>query len=82
MSVSVCQTKMHFDTEFEAQRAAAIAEDKYGEEMMPYQCNWHWHLTHANPDKRRGFGHRYRKCDDCGELYKIGKKKHRCPTDE
>lgn len=83
MSYSVCQTKAHFDIEFEAQRAAAIAEHEYGDEMMAYQCGRHWHITHVDPDKRRGAGHRFEKCEQCGELYKRfakkGKtKKHVC----
>ena len=83
MKYTVCQTKVHFDTEFEAERAASITSSNYGSEMMSYQCGPHWHITHVNPDERQGAGYRFKKCEDCGEIYKKTKRfKHRCEEKE
>ena len=64
-----CETKKHYDTEFEAQRAAAITEDYLKAEMVPYQCGPHWHITHKDPSKRRGYGMYYR-CPHCKQIIK------------
>lgn len=51
-NVEVCSRKATYDTEFEAERAAAIKEHRYGEEMVPYRCGKHYHLTHKQVSKR------------------------------
>ena len=77
---TVCQTKRHFDSEFEAVIAASRIEEKYGEEMVPYRC-WplgHWHLTHKDRNLRRGVGKAFEKCNDCGMILKRSKmEKHK-----
>lgn len=77
--VSVCQTKRHFDTEFEATLYANKVELHYGEAMMPYKCGPHWHITHADPAKSRGVGHKYWRCPKCKQIMKQEKAaKHKC----
>lgn len=62
---SVCETKKHFDTQFEAEVNAAKAEWKFGEEFEAYACGSHWHITHSNREQRRGVGSRFWKCRRC-----------------
>lgn len=45
--MSVCDRKKLYDTEFEANRAAAITETRWGEAMMSYPCGKHWHIAHV-----------------------------------
>lgn len=79
MTVTVCQSKKFFDTEWEAQLAATRAEFKFGDEMKPYSCGAHWHITHADPELRRGAGHKFTKCRRCREIVKQSKiSKHKC----
>jgi hypothetical protein len=40
--------------------------------MIPYPCGRHFHITHKDPDKRRGFGMYYR-CPHCKQIIKRGK---------
>lgn len=80
---TVCQTKVHFDTEFEAERAVAIAEYRFGDELISYACGRHWHITHKDLDRRQGFGHRFKKCENCGEVVKRSEMhKHKCVTED
>ena len=78
--LSVCDTKIFYDTEWEATLAAGRTEDKFGEEMEPYQCGSHWHITHKNPDHRKGVGgSKFTKCRNCGEVMKrFMLDKHKC----
>lgn len=69
-----CETKKFYDTEFEAEIAASKTEGVTGEEMIPYPCGRHFHITHKDPDKRRGFG-MYWRCPYCKQLIKRGKRK-------
>lgn len=46
---TVCQTKKFYDTEFEANRAAAIAEYNLKQEFRAYRCHTHYHICHSNP---------------------------------
>lgn len=74
-TLTVCDTKKLYDTEFEAVIAAQKLEDKFGEEMVPYKC-WphaHYHLTHKNRKARRGVGKAFIKCEDCGRIMKRSK---------
>lgn len=69
---TVCRSKVHYDSRFEAELGALESEDKFGEEMVPYQC-WpmgHWHITHKDKSKRRGLGHAFVQCDTCGKVVK------------
>lgn len=76
---SVCSAKQHFDTEFEATRAAAIASYKYREEYIVYPCNNHWHLSHEDPHKR---GRSIVMCHTCGEPVKRSRlKQHKCEVE-
>lgn len=83
MSMSVCDSKVFYDTEFEATRAAVKTEFAIGEAMEPYLCpgSRHWHITHSDKSQRRGAGHRYAKCPDCGQImkkYKMEQHIERC----
>jgi hypothetical protein len=65
--MSPCDTKVLYDTEFEAEVAAA----KHRTAMEVYKCGTHYHLTHADPTKRIGHGNpdRYRRCPHCKLIY-------------
>lgn len=72
-----CDTKKFYDTEFEAEIAAAKFEGVTGAMMVPYKCGRHFHITHADPDQRRGYGI-YWRCPRCKQIIKRGKiKSHR-----
>lgn len=77
--ITVCKTKVHYDTEFEATLGANKAEYKYGEEFVPYQCGPHWHITHKDRSKSIGTGKFYARCPNCHVIMKRSKvKKHKC----
>lgn len=77
--MTVCETKQHYDTEFEATVQAARASYEHGDEYEPYQCGKHWHITHTDLTKRRGYGHSAWRCPKCKQLMKQTKaKEHRC----
>lgn len=84
MKLTVCDTKTLYDTEFEAIIAAAKKSYRFDQEMVPYACYGHggvskphWHLTHIHPHERSGSGKGYKKCINCGELFKRGAT-HQC----
>lgn len=59
-----CKGKKHYDTEFEAERAASKTSWFIGDEMLHYACGRHWHI--ANRDKaKRGQHPKYRSCQPC-----------------
>lgn len=75
----VCDRKILYDTEFEAQAAAYKYESKTGDEMKPYRCpgTSHYHITHKDRSKQTGIGGRYMKCPTCGIIRKKkGSNKH------
>ena len=74
MEQSICKTKVHFDTEFEAERGASFAEWRYGKEYTTYKCGPHYHITSKNPEERRGFGNNSFRCKFCGQIIKKRKK--------
>lgn len=77
--ITICETKRHFDTEFEATINAAKVTGSVGEEMVPYQCSNHWHIAHSDPQKRRGVGHNYWRCPKCKRIERRkNAKKHKC----
>lgn len=81
--LTVCQTKKHFDTEFEAQHYANKVEYRFKEEMMAYPCNNHWHITHVDPSLRRGAGHEHWRCPKCKSIMKQSSAaKHKCSIKE
>jgi hypothetical protein len=81
--MNVCETKVRHESEFEANRAAAIAEHKWGEEMESYQCGNHWHITHTDLNQRRGTGHFYKRCPHCKSIFNLKQyQKHHCPVKE
>lgn len=63
----VCNSKVFYDGEFAAQRAAAITEHKWGEEMTHYQCGSHWHIAHKKQEERNRFPRREKNdwCEVC-----------------
>lgn len=70
----VCDSKVLYDTEFEAQRGAAIHKD----EMYHYRCpgTLHYHISHVDRSKRLGHGSNFR-CPKCGVYRaKKGASKH------
>lgn len=78
--LTVCDTKIFYDTEFEAKIAAA--KNRY-DEMVEYPCGTHWHITHANPDKRRGAGKKHFRCPHCKGIFKRTREPfHSCPEKE
>lgn len=77
-SFTVCQSKRHLDTEFEAVIFATKIGYKFGEEMEPYPCGGHWHITHIAPTKRRGFGEGYKRCPHCKKILKCNNVDHKC----
>lgn len=66
--VSICNTKVFYDTEFEATIAAA----KHDTLMEPYKCGTcsGYHLTHRFPAQRRGYGSRAKRCPNCKQLFR------------
>lgn len=74
-----CDTKKFYDTEFEANVHAAKTSGFTGHEMVPYRCGTHWHITHADPKKSRGVGHRHWRCPRCKQITKRRNAyKHKC----
>lgn len=69
--ITVCDTKVMYDTHFEAELALARSEYMSGSEMEIYECGRHFHLTTKDRSKRRGVGHKYFKCE-CGKIVKVG----------
>jgi hypothetical protein len=47
-----CNYKQLYDTEFEAQRAAAKMERRVEEQFHHYPCGNHWHIAHTDPTLR------------------------------
>lgn len=89
MTLTTCDTKAFYDTEFEAEVAKARVEDKFNQEMMIYRCRgagvraFHYHLSHVNKEERRGAGHNHWRCPRCKMIIKRAKQaKHRgvCPA--
>lgn len=74
MGYSTCQTKKHFDSEYEAQRGAAIAEFDIGQEMTWYKCTPipHWHIAHKHKKHQTGYGRHsiFKRCYDCRQIVK------------
>lgn len=58
MSIFHCPKpkKRWYDTEFEATRAAAIAEFDLRSQMNAYRCGNHWHITNRIRKYRTGLG--------------------------
>lgn len=88
MQLRVCDTKILYDTEFEAEIAARKTEHRYGTQMHHYSCfgaggNYrpHWHVAHSRRSSRRGAGKGYIKCPVCYLLMKntpVKIRNHRC----
>lgn len=72
----VCDSKVFFDTEFEAE--LFLAKMVKGEDMKVYQCGLHFHITMKEKEKRRGHGANIAWCDH-GKHYvpKRGFSKHK-----
>lgn len=64
--MTVCDTKILYDTEFEAQLAVA----KHVDEMTYYRCpgTRHYHLTHKRKQERLGHGKTGVKCPECNRI--------------
>lgn len=74
---TVCDTKVLYDTEFEAEIACA----RHSDDMKPYRCpnTGHYHITHIRKEERLGAGHGHSICDTCKLIYRTAKK-HACPS--
>lgn len=73
MSQTVCKTKKFYDTEFEADRAAAIAEYNLKQGFKSYRCvqGKHYHICHSDPQQWS------KRCPHCKQLTGYGKV-HKC----
>lgn len=71
MSQTVCKTKKFYDIEFEADRAAAIAEYKFKQAFKSYRCHNHYHICHVKPEEWS------KRCPHCKQLTGYGKV-HKC----
>lgn len=65
-----CDIKVLYDTEFEAEIAAAKMGYKLGVEMVSYRCpnTSHWHIANADPElrsRRRTVNRTYCEACDC-----------------
>ncbi len=77
--ITTCDTKKFYDTEFEATVFAAKTSWHSGSEFIPYKCGRHWHITHADPTKRRGVGRKYWRCPKCKRIEKNkNARNHKC----
>lgn len=47
-----CDVKVLYDTEFEAERAASIAEHEFKSEMTWYRCGRHYHIANKRKKNR------------------------------
>lgn len=84
----VCDTKVLYDTEYEAEIAARKAEHNYNSPMHHYSCYGsggvsipHYHIAHDYKEHRRGAGKGYIKCPSCYLLMKDKPdviRRHRC----
>jgi len=73
--MNVCDSKVMYDTEFEATLAAARKDW----DAVPYQCKGtkHWHIAHKNKSERMGYGYKMMKCPKCGDIVRRkGASKH------
>lgn len=63
----ICDSKVLYDTEFEAIVRAAKRTKQWGEEMMPYPCGTHWHIAHKDKTLRNKHIRILKDyCEDCG----------------
>ena len=78
--MNVCDTKVMYDSEIEADIAAAHSNS----EMESYECGdkyKHWHLTHKKKEERLGHGRgaKYGKCRYCKRIMKrVNLPRHNC----
>ena len=63
---SVCDTKVLFDTLWEAERMASRV--KFEAEVYRCPGTKHYHITHKKIEERIGFGSKVTLCPVCGEL--------------
>lgn len=65
--ITPCDTKVLYDTHFEAELAVA----RHAVPMEVYPCGKHFHLTHADKRKRLGHGKvtRFSRCPHCKQIY-------------
>jgi hypothetical protein len=70
--MNICNTKVLYDTEFEASRAAAIAEYRWGELMTYYPCGKHFHIAHKIKEERNKYPRLEKRdyCEACDQSIK------------
>lgn len=79
MQLNVCDTKVLYDTEFEAEIAASKATGRFDEEFLHYRCGTHWHISHSDPVMRRGAGKKHWRCPRCKWIVRrANAPKHKC----
>lgn len=73
--IQACDSKVLYDTEFEAELAAGKAPF----EAEAYRCPGtnHYHITHKNKEQRLGYGAKMKPCPTCKQMVKRkGSMKH------
>lgn len=65
--IDSCKAKAFYDTEFEAERAAAIAGHGFGAEMEAYLCprGKHYHIANKKRALRNKFAKQNTYCEPC-----------------
>jgi hypothetical protein len=67
-----CKGKKHYDTEFEAERAASKSSFFFKSEMISYKHDKHWHIANKNKNMR-GKHPKYRECYVCDVIVKTSR---------
>lgn len=72
---AVCDSKVLYDTEWEAIHAA----QRKTWDAVPYKCPGtnHWHIAHKDKNQRFGYGFKMMECPNCKKIIKRkGASKH------
>lgn len=76
-----CISKVRYDSEWEAERAASISGSKFGTDMIAYSCENHWHIANSDPANRsRGRPDSKTYCEVCNTYMKRGRYRRHVTT--